>query len=169
MADEILSAIIQSVATFIVGGLSVYYIKKQLIDNQKTQQRNIDLQWFKEIIFQPNIQRIEDYFKQIFQLIERELEEEHPSPLNLSRSIKSEQAYFREQFLFLIHEVDKNFEIELLNILDDLTDEITSEAGNIDLLVAKDDKERWKSRLKDKVFTSKGAFLYQFFKYKEIK
>ncbi|KOY85058.1 hypothetical protein AD998_01850 [bacterium 336/3] len=167
MCKEILSALIQSLATLIVGGFSIYFIRKQLIDNQGLQKRNIDLQWFKEIIFQPNIQRIESYFNKIFDLIEVELREETPSPLSLSKEIKGVQSLFREQFLFLIHEVDEKFERLLLDILDKLTDELTIEAGNIDLMNDHDEKERWKNKLKDLIFTSKSTFLYQFYKYKE--
>jgi hypothetical protein len=116
----------------------VYQRKKDKLTDLKTAElnnKNIRLQWFKELMIQPKIGELEDYFISIRSLQSKingnDLTEEEI--IALINFIKEEQSKLRKSFIdsFLIL-IPKVYE-SMISILDKLTDELTDIISNDEL------------------------------------
>jgi hypothetical protein len=131
-----LANIIIALLTFILGWYVFIYQREKdnenKIETQQLHRKNIKLQWFKEIIIQPKIQLMFDFFEalQALKTMLNKSDIDENEKIEIINYIKLEQSKLRKGFLDLIQNVD----VELYNMLainiDSLTDHLTNCVSN---------------------------------------
>lgn len=123
-------------------GLAIYFFGHQRKKDQKTDQQtarlheqNIKLQWFKELIIQPNLASIQQFYKNLHSLKEQiqsnELTEEEK--LKLSAFAKQQLSLIKKSLVDVLIAVDKPFSDKVRDNVEGLVDEIVVAIFNDEL------------------------------------
>ena len=125
--------------------LAYYIIKYQRNKDTESERRavelqdqSIKLQWFKELIIQPNLDTINSFFSKLHNL---KVEFEHGALSDelkeqLNNKIKLEQSNLRKSFVELLSSVDKNLGTCTKSNLDNLIDHATEVLFNPEILIS---------------------------------
>jgi ribosomal protein S20 len=127
-----ISQIIIALANLFLAGYVIFYqIKKDKKTEHETallHEQNIKLQWFKELIVQPNMISITHFYSNLHTIKEKinsnDLTIEEKEDIN--NFVKNELATIRKSFVDAIQMIDKKFAEQLLKNLDELVDGITN-------------------------------------------
>jgi hypothetical protein len=97
------------------------------IEATKLQEQNIRLQWFKELVIQPHLSDINNFYNQLHTLESQitTVTLSDQQKIDLSDFIKSEQAKLRKSFVDVLLGVNPLLYNEVISNLDKLTDSIT--------------------------------------------
>jgi hypothetical protein len=138
-----LLSIIESVSNIIIASLTlilgwyvfVYQREKDNENRIATQQlhiKNIKLQWFKEIIIQPKLQILFDFYEKLQELksMLKKSDIDEEEKIEIINFIKLEQTKLRKGFLDLIQNVDTILHKKLAINIDNLTDHLTNCVSN---------------------------------------
>lgn len=102
------------------------------IDALNLQEQNIRLQWFKELIVQPHLNEINQFYSNLHS-IEHKLSVASISEelkIDVAAFIKSEQAKLRKTFIDVLRAVNPHLHSEIKTNLDSLIDNITNAIFN---------------------------------------
>lgn len=167
--SELANVIIAAGNLIIVTFLTYYTLKK----DKKTENKNallndqsIKLQWIKDLIIQPNINLIYDFYNNVednfcntnFTKLTNE------DKLKLSDIIKFEQLKLMRSFVDIISHINFSFHIELKNNIDDLIDVICEVIINTNLNL--ETQIIHKEEIRIKIKNSKGNFFSLLYNYK---
>ena len=144
-------------------------LNRQLItNNAQLNEQNIRLQWFKELIVQPNMDAINSFYDNLHTIREKittpDLSVEAKEDIN--NLIKAELAVLRKSFIDALLMVDKGFADQLLNNLDTLIDGITDAIFNDELKL--NNPMVYEKYIGSKVSYSRNSLLAQLYNYKGI-
>ncbi len=181
---------VSSVANIIIAAISLglaYYIfiyrknkdraddasqnkKEQInkIDAAKLQEQNIRLQWFKELIIQPNLDQINSFYTQLHSLENRiesiSLTEEQK--IELASFIKTEQSNLRKSFVDVLLGVNPSLYQEVIDNLDNLIDGITNVIFNDGFNLTH--KTTFEREIATKISNSRNDLIRMIYNYKGV-
>lgn len=127
--SNLVIALINVVLLFYIFVYQRNHDKKNDSSTARLYQQNVRLQWFKELIIQPNLKDIYGFFKEI---------EKNSFPIGrkvLSPSVQKQineynnerLRHFRKQFISLLARIDRELYTKVLYNVDELIDSITEE------------------------------------------
>ena len=131
-----LANVIMALLTLILGWYVFIYQRKKdnetKIETQKLHRKNIKLQWFKELIIQPKLQLMFDFFEALQKLktMLNKSDINEIEKIEIINYIKFEQTKLRKGFLDLIQNVDIELYNKLAVNIDTLTDHLTNCVSN---------------------------------------
>ena len=168
-----MSSIAQAIIALLSLGLAAYILiyqksldKKHDNSTALLNEQNIKLQWFKELIIQPNWDSINTFYDKITDysksLISNELTYEEK--VNINNAFKSESSNLRILFIDVLFLIDPVFGLGVLRNLDELIDSITNDI--FDEAVDLSDKPTFERRIGTKISYSKNKLISQIYNYK---
>lgn len=170
MADwsQVLIALVN---LFLAGYVIFYQIKKDKKsenDTAKLNEQNIKLQWFKELVVQPNMKEIIEFYHNLntidSKINSNDLTDEEKEDIN--EFVKSELSKLRKSFVDVLFLIDKNFAEQLMTNLDELIDGITNSIFNDELKLK--NPVVYEKNIGSKISISKNKVLAQLYNYKGI-
>lgn len=166
---ESIANIIIATLTLVLGWYVFVYQRKKDNENktetQKLYRNNIKLQWFKEIIIQPKLQFLYDFFESLQDLKSKlnksEINEEEK--IKIINFIKLEQSKLRKNFLDLIQHVDLELHKNIAMNIDNLTDHLTNCVSNHEFKL--NNIKTYEREINSKILTSYNDVLSKIFNY----
>lgn len=134
----ITNILISLLTLFLTYYVFIYQKKKDKSDKENSiqqQSKNNKLQWFKELIIQPKMNEVFDYFEKI-KTLKNDINSNELSMdqrQDLIERIKQYQSDFRKSFLEIVQNVNSSLYNDLLKHIDDLTDKLTEVISNDEL------------------------------------
>ncbi len=129
--SDFAQVVIAVINLFLAVYIIFYQIKKDSKsdnDTARLNEQNIKLQWFKELIVQPNIAAINTFYDNLTLIKEKitsnDLDDGEKESIN--EFVKSELSKLRKSFVDVLLQVDKPFADKVLENLDELVDGITN-------------------------------------------
>lgn len=168
--------IIGSISDIIIASLTLilaFYVfiyqrnqdSKNKIELEKSQNQNIRLQWFKEIIIQPRIQNVFNFYENISGIKDkiRSNELSEVDKIEILNYIKKEQSELRKSFLELIQSIDITLYNNFMSNVDNLTDNLTVAISNDELKL--NHENTYNREIASKIKNSYNQFLSSIFNY----
>lgn len=163
--------IIALVNLFLAGYLIVYQIgKDKKIDNDtaKLNEQSIKLQWFKELIVQPNMAGIMKFYSNLHTINSKiksnDLTDSEKQDIN--EFVKAELSKLRKSFVDVLFLIDKPFAQQLMANLDELVDGITNVIFNDELKLK--NPQVYEKNIGSKISASKNKVISQLYNYRGI-
>jgi hypothetical protein len=129
--SDLAQVLIATVNLFLAGYILLYQMrkdKKSDNDTARLNEQNIKLQWFKELIVQPNIAIINSFYENL-STIKDKIRSNDLSPQEkeaINEFVKLELSKIRKSFVDVLYQVDRSFGTKVLSNLDNLVNEITN-------------------------------------------
>lgn len=168
---DVAQLIIATVNLFLAAYVIFYQIKKDKKTENETarlNEQNIKLQWFKELIVQPNMINIEEFYSNLHSIKRRinsnDLSTEQKEDINAF--IKAELSKIRKSFIDVLKFTDKTFADQLMDNLDKLIDGITNSIFNDELKL--NNPNVYEKEIGTKISYSKSYLISQLYNYKGI-
>lgn len=166
---ESIASIIIASLTLVLGWYVFVYQREKDNDNKiETQQlyrKNIKLQWFKEIIIQPKLQLLFDFYESLQELKSKlnksDINEEEK--IEIINFIKLEQSKLRKSFLDLIQHVDIELYRNMAVNIDNLTDHLTNCVSNDEFKL--NNIKTYEREINSKILISYNDVLSKIFNY----
>jgi hypothetical protein len=167
------------IASALIAGSSLYLARVSFLytqrkdnkteaNNAQAVERNIKLQWFKELIVQPNISVINDFYDNIHTIKDKinsnDLSQEEKIELN--DFVKAELVKLRKSFIDVLLLVDKKFGEQILANMDELTDAITNAIFDDELKLK--NITVYEKNIGSKISYSKNSLIAQLYNYKGL-
>jgi hypothetical protein len=156
---------------FLAGYVLIYQIRKDKKADSATaklNEQNIKLQWFKELIVQPNMKSIELFYSNLHTIKDKinsnDLSIEEKEDIN--NFVKLELSIFRKSFLDVLQLIDKHFSDQLLVNLDELIDGITNAIFDDELKLKI--TSVYEKNIGSKISYSKNNLIAQLYNYKGL-
>ncbi len=131
-------------------------------------EQNIKLQWFKELIVQPNMTEIILFYSNLHTIDSKinsnDLTDEEKQ--NINEFVKLELSKLRKSFVDGLFLIDKEFAQQLMSNLDELIDGITNVIFNDELKLK--NPTVYEKNIGSKISVSKNKVIAQLFNYKGI-
>lgn len=167
-----LSQIIIAIANlFLAGYVIIYQIRKdRKTDNEtaRINEQNIKLQWFKELIVQPNMDTIALFYSNLHTIKDKinsnDLKIAEKEDIN--NFVKAELVKLRKSFVDVLQLVDKKFADQLLKNLDELIDGITNAIFDDELKLK--NPSVYEKNIGSKISYSKNNLISQLYNYKGL-
>jgi len=163
--------VIASANLLLAGYVLFYQIRKDTKTENETaklNEQNIKLQWFKELIVQPNMKIIENFYSQLHTIKDKinsnDLTIAEKEDIN--NFVKAELVILRKSFVDVLQLVDKKFADQLLKNLDELIDGITNAIFDDDLKLKK--PSVYEKNIGSKISYSKNNLIAQLYNYKGL-
>lgn len=167
--SDIANIIIALVNLVLAGYIFVYQKEKDRKSNIETlinQERNIRLQWFKELIIQPHIDDISTYYQSL-----HNIENKFNTPI-ISEDLKQEintlikylSYEFRRSFIDSLRKINPEMYNEIKSNIDSLTDELSEIIFDAGLNL--NDKTTYERYIGSKITYSKNEITSIIFQYK---
>jgi hypothetical protein len=138
---DLAQVIIALANLFLAGYLFFYQFnkdKKIELQTAKLNEQNIKLQWFKELVVQPNLASINQFYINLQgikgRITSNDLSVAQKEEIN--NFVKDELSGIRKSFVDVLLQVDKSFSDKILENLDELVDTITNSIFNDELKLA---------------------------------
>jgi len=156
---------------FLAAYVLFYQIRKdKKTDNQTAllNEQNIKLQWFKELIVQPNMGNITKFYSELSSIKERISTSNLTTPAkeDINNFVKAELAKFRKSFVDVLQQVDRGFANQLLENLDKLVDGITVAIFDDNLEL--DKPNVYENNIGSKISYSQNNLIAQLYNYKGL-
>lgn len=168
---DISQVIIAIANLFLAGYVLIYQIRKdKKTDNEtaRLNEQNIKLQWFKELIVQPNMDTIAVFYSNLHTIKSKinsnDLSIEEKEDIN--NFVKAELTKLRKSFVDVLQLVDKSFADQLLQNLDELVDGITNAIFNDELKLKI--SAVYEKNIGSKISYSKNNLISQLYNYKGL-
>lgn len=169
--SDLAQVIIAGVNLFLAGYVVFYQIrkdKKSESETAKLNEQNIKLQWFKELIVQPNMKSINAFYDNLNTIRDRitsnDLTNDQKEDIN--NFVKQELSVLRKTFVDVLLLVDKKFSDKLLANLDELVDGITNSIFDDELKLNLESV--YEKAIGQKISYSKNNLIAQLYNYKGI-
>lgn len=168
----LISQVVIALASLSLAGyVLLYQIRKdKKLDFQtaKLNEQNIKLQWFKELIVQPNMALIEEFYSNLHTIKDKinsnELTIDESEDIN--NFVKAELVKLRKSFVDVLQLIDKKFSDQLLENLDELIDGITNAIFNEELKLK--NPSVYEKHIGAKISYSKNNLYAQLYNYKGL-
>lgn len=138
------------------------------IETLLLQEQNIKLQWFKELVIQPHLSDINNFYSSLHTLEQKittnTLTED--KKFELIDFIKLEQSALRKTFVDVLHGVDSKLHDAVLTNFDNLTDEITNTIFNDGFNLTH--KPTYEKEIGSKITYSRNDLLSKIYNYKGV-
>lgn len=164
-----LANIIIALLTLILGWY-VFICQKEKDNENKIEtlqlhRKNIKLQWFKEIIIQPKLQLMFDFFEALQELktMLNKSDIDENKKIKIINYIKLEQSKLRKGFLDLIQNVDVELYNKLAINIDTLTDHLTNCVSNDEYKL--NNIKTYEREINSKILASYNDVLSKIFNY----
>ena len=156
---------------FLAGYVFIYQRQKDKKNDFQTallHEQNIKLQWFKELVVQPNLGTINQFYTNLHSIKEKITSDNMslPEREDMNNYIKSELSAIRKTFIDILLQVDNKFGALILKNLDDLVDELTEAIFNDELKLKH--PAVCEKHLTNKISYSKNSFLALLYNYKGL-
>jgi hypothetical protein len=168
---QVSQVIIALANLFLAGYVLFYQIRKDRkteFQTAKLNEQNIKLQWFKELVVQPNMEIIELFYTNLHTLKEKissnDLTTEEAEDIN--EFVKGELSKIRKSLVDVMQLIDKQFAEQLLVNLDELVDGITNAIFNDELKLK--NPNVYDKHIGSKIHYSKNNLFAQLYNYKGI-
>ncbi len=169
--SDVSQVIIAIANLFLAGYVLFYQIRKDTKTDNSTallNEQNIKLQWFKELIVQPNMELINNFYEELNTIKNKinsnDLTTDEKQDIN--DFVKSELSILRKSFIDVLQLVDKKFADQVLNNLDELIDNITNAIFNDELKLKV--SLVYEKNIGSKISYSKNNLISQLYNYKGI-
>jgi len=169
--SDLSQVVIAIVNLFLASYVLFYQIRKdKKTDNEtaKINEQNIKLQWFKELIVQPNMDTIALFYSNLHTIKDKinsnDLTIDEKEDIN--NFVKAELAKLRKSFVDVLQLVDKKFADQLLKNLDELVDGITNTIFNDELKLKV--PFIYEKNIGSKISYSKNNLISQLYNYKGL-
>lgn len=169
--SDIAQVIIAAANLFLAGYVIFYQIKRDKKSDSSTallNEQNIKLQWFKELIVQPNIEGINNFYQNLSLLRNRittnDISIEQKETIN--DIVKAELSIIRKSFVDVLIQIDKKFGDKIMANLDELVDNITNAIFNDELKLAM--PSVYEKEIGAKIAYSKNNLLSLLYNYKGV-
>lgn len=146
----------------------VYQKNKDNDSDEKTEidrRKNIKLQWFKEIIIQPKIVVVFNFYDKINSIKDKintnDLNDDEK--IEIINFIKKEQSHLRKSFLDLVQHINNELYSDLSKNVDRLTDTLTDVISNDEFKLK--NEATYNREIKSKIEYSYNEFLSKIFNY----
>lgn len=167
-----ISQVIIAVANLFLAGYVIFYqIRKDRKSDNATallNEQNIKLQWFKELIVQPNMAVINSFYDNLqtirHQITSNDLSIEQKEDIN--NFVKAELVKIRKSLVDVLQLVDKNFAAHLMKNLDELVDGITNSIFDDELKLK--NPTVYEKAIGSKISYSRNNLISQLYNYKGI-
>ena len=166
--SDIAQIIIAIANLFLAAYVIFYQIRKDKKTDHETarlNEQNIKLQWFKELIVQPNMDNIRMFYANLHTIKDKinstDLSVEQKEDIN--NFVKAELAMFRKSFIDVLQLVDKKFADKNM---DELVDDITNAIFNDELKLNK--PAVYEKNIGSKISYSKNNLISQLYNYKGL-
>jgi hypothetical protein len=130
------------------------------------QEQTMRLQWFKELIFQPNKQAIEDFFNNLKGLKEKidsdELSEDKIQ--ELLEFIKQQDSFLQKRFVDVLPSVNKKLHEQVKTNIENLVSNLTDAIANGELKLSKESV--YAKEIGSKIIYSKNDLTKLLYQYK---
>jgi hypothetical protein len=140
--------------------------KKTELQTAELHEQNIKLQWFKELVVQPNLHRINTFYTNLESIKSRiktnDLTENDKQEIN--NFVKAELSVMRKDFVDVLLQVDRPFSDSILKNLDELVDDITQAIFNDELKLALPNV--YEKYIGNKIAYSRNNLIAQIYNYK---
>ena len=143
--------------------------KNEIKRNQKLEDQKITLQWFKELILQPNLPAINQFYDNITIILNKlpHAGIQNMDLIKISRDVKAEQAKIRKSFVDLLRiadfELERSIKANLDNLIGTLDTTIFDKGINFSHLPA------FEKEIISKVIYSKNDLISTIYGYKGVK
>lgn len=169
--SDLAQVIIAAINLLLAGYIILYQINKDKESERSTallNEQNIKLQWFKELIVQPNIAVMNTFFSQLLALREKITSNDLPIEQReaINNSAKTELSVFRKSFVDVLMQVDPEFGAQTLKNVDDLVDSITEAIFNEELKLTL--PSVYEKNIASKIHYSRNTLIAQLYNYKGI-
>lgn len=168
---DLAQVIIAVVNLSLAGYIFLYQRKKDQKEEVQTallNEQNIKLQWFKELIVQPNLKGIESFYTNLEGIKERissnDLSVEEKETIN--NFVKQHLSSLRKTFIDILLQVDKPFSDKVLQNLDELVDNITNAIFNDELKLAS--PQVYEKHIGSKIAYSRNLLIALIYNYKGL-
>jgi len=155
----------------LAGYLIIYQIgkdKKTDNDTARLNEQNIKLQWFKELVVQPNMNGIMEFYSNLHTIDSKihsnDLTEDEKQDIN--DFVKAELSKLRKSFVDVLFLIDKPFAQQLMSNLDELVDGITNAIFNDELKLKI--PQVYEKNIGSKISASKNKIIAQLYNYRGI-
>jgi len=137
-------------------------------NNAILNEQNIKLQWFKELIIQPNIAFINSFYEELHTLQQKIVSDTltEEEILALNRFINDCASNLRKSFLDSILNIDKNLYKKAKENIDNLVTELTMSISNDEYKLT--NNKTYEKVISSKIYYSKNNLLALIFNYKGI-
>lgn len=163
--------LIALVNLFLAGYVIFYQIRKDKKtdnDTAKLNEQNIKLQWFKELVVQPNMDGIKEFYLNLntidSKIHSNDLTEDEKQDIN--DFVKLELSKLRKSFVDVLFLVDRSFAEQLMTNLDELVDVITNAIFNDELKLK--NPSVYEKNIGSKISISKNKVISQLYNYKGL-
>ena len=155
--------------------LAYYIFNYQIKKDQKLELRtaqlneqNIKLQWFKELVIQPNKESIDNFYKNLLTIQDKinsnDLSDERKEFIN--NFAKEQLSNIRKDFVDVLLNIDSSFAKLVLENLDELIDDITNAIFNDELKLK--NSTTYNKFIGSKILYSRNKLISQIYNYKGI-
>lgn len=163
------NVIIAICSIILAGYVFIYQRRKDNTNTLETQQQieqNIKLRWFKELIIQPNLGDLENFFETLHTLCPRFRTSNDEEKMKVDEELKKEFSKIRRKLIDILLSVDSNLHTKVLSNHDDLLDHIVNTIydSNYNLL----DDQIYNEQIENKILTSKNRLIGLIYNYKGI-
>jgi heme/copper-type cytochrome/quinol oxidase subunit 2 len=166
---ESIANIIIAVLTFALGFYVFVYQRRKdnesKIEAEQMHRKSIKLQWFKEIIIQPRIDSVFEFYEALNKLKEDlnvpDIEDEEK--IKIIGYLKLEQSKLRKSFLDLIQHINSELHKGISSNIDNLTDTITNAVSNDELKL--NNSKTYEREIQTKIQSSYNDVLSKIFNY----
>lgn len=169
--SDLSQACIALIGLFFAGYVIFFEITKHKKDAQQTallHEQNIKLQWFKELIVQPNMIHIQSFYDNLLTLKDKIKSNDLTivEKETINDFVKSELSTFRKSFVDLLFTIDSSFSDKIMENLDNLIDGITEAIFNDELKLKNENV--YEKYIGSKISYSKNNLISLIFNYKGI-
>lgn len=167
-----IAQVVIAFANLVLAGYVIFYQigkdKKTDNDTAKLNEQNIKLQWFKELIVQPNMVEIMNFYSNLntidTKINSNDLTENEKQDIN--NFVKAELSKLRKSFVDILFLIDKSFADQLMANLDGLVDDITNAIFNDELKLK--NFQVYEKNIGSKISISKSKVISQLYNYRSL-
>jgi ribonuclease HIII len=167
--SDISQVVIALANLFLAWYVIKYQIGKDSAEKNATarlHEQNLKLQWFKELIVQPNLSIIDKFYRNL-QSLQNEIKSNEltiEEKERINNFVKAELAIIRKSFVDALLQVDKEFGTVILKNLDTLVDNITNAIFDEELKLKLNTV--YEKHIGSKINYSKNSLIGQLYNYK---
>ncbi len=162
-----------AVLALVTCGYQIVQDRKREKETAKLHKQNIQLQWFKELIIQPNLSVIKDFYINMYSL--QTTMKQYPNNLSdgqkklLIKFVADNYATLRRSFVNILFSADATLSIEIKKNLVALVDNIITTIPKHSQILNLNNSKIYREHIESKIISSHQNLISLLFKYEGIK
>jgi hypothetical protein len=164
------SQIVIASSTLLLGYFVFVYNKtkdsRTALLTAQSNERTIKLQWFKELVIQPNLTHLYSFFENLESLKQKITSDNlvDDDALSLNRYVNDLASEFRKNFYDILLSIDSNLYNEIKTNIDELVTKLTTAISNDEHKLT--NEKTYNKVILDPITSSKNQLLSSLFKYR---